>query len=307
MKTILVPLDGSPLAEQALPEAKLLASRMDAHICLLRAVPTAAQLSMLGDAIMASYGIDEPLKRYDQREQRVWEAERERAEGYLAWHANQLRAAGLEVACEVQLGPPPDIIVESAERCHADMIVMATHGASGLRRWALGSVADKVAQTATVPLLLIRGTAEPHAAPALERIVVPLDGSELAKQALPIATELARGSGAELVLFQAISPTLDIYHGVQLPKEMVAMLCEEARAELEAHAAALRVHGVAVVVDLMVGRAAEAIVDEAVRRDAKMIVMATHGYGGLKRWALGSVADKVLHATKLPLMLVRAR
>ncbi|HET9224615.1 MAG TPA: universal stress protein, partial [Roseiflexaceae bacterium] len=83
--------------------------------------------------------------------------------------------------------------------------------------------------------------------------------------------------------------------------------CEQAARDLEACALNLRREQIAATPVVVVDRTAEAIVDEAVRRDVDLIVMATHGYGGLKRWALGSIADKVLHATTTPLVLVRAQ
>jgi nucleotide-binding universal stress UspA family protein len=153
MKTILVPLDGSSLAEQVLPQVQLLALRMDASVCLLRVVSDIEHVSMVGDTILGFHDIDEPPERYQERERRVWQIERQRAENYLAARATQLRAIGLNVTFSALLGPPPEIILETARRCHANLIAMATHGASGLRRWALGSVAEKVVQAATTPVM----------------------------------------------------------------------------------------------------------------------------------------------------------
>jgi nucleotide-binding universal stress UspA family protein len=225
----------------------------------------------------------------------------------LGARAAQLRAIGLDVTCDVQLGVPSEIIVETARRCHAMLIAMATHGASGLRRWALGSVTDKVVQAAATPVLVVRGSAETQPPPKLDRILVPLDGSEFAKQALPLAGELAASANAELVLFQAVSPTLEIYHGMRLPEDTVAMICDQGRTNLEALAADLRSHAIPVETALVVGNAAEQIVEAAAEQHADLLVMATHGYSGIKRWALGSVADKVLHAARTPLLLIRAR
>jgi nucleotide-binding universal stress UspA family protein len=314
MQTILVPLDGSQLAEQVLPHVAALARLLRARVCLLQVVPTSAHITMVGDTILGLFGIDEPPERYDVREQRVWEIERQQAESYLEPRAARLRAADLDVAIAVRLGSPPEMIVDAAKDWHANFIAMATHGASGLGRWALGSVTDKVVQATTTPVLVVRGAEDAHAAPhAPKRILVPLDGSSLAKQALPIAGGLAMHAPAELILLRVVAPAeLDsAFRPLDPPiswhDKIVFGPCEQAARDLEACAVNLRREQIAATSVVVVDHIAEAIVDEAARREVDLIVMATHGYGGLKRWALGSVADKVLHATTTPLVLVRAR
>jgi nucleotide-binding universal stress UspA family protein len=314
MQTILVPLDGSRLAEQVLPHVEMLAPLLKASVCLLHVVPQSAHITMVGDTILGFFGIDEPPERYDVREQRVWEIERQRAERYLKPHAERLRAAGLDVATAVRLGSPPETIVEAATHWHANFIAMATHGASGLGRWALGSVTDKVVQATTTPVLVVRGTESARAAPqAPRRILVPLDGSSLAKQALPIAGGLAMHSPAELILLHVVAlAELDtefrlLEPSTSQPDTITLGACEQAARDLEACALNLRREQIAATPVVVVDHTAEAIVHEAALREVDLIVMATHGYGGLKRWALGSIADKVLHATTTPLVLVRAR
>jgi nucleotide-binding universal stress UspA family protein len=315
MQTILAPLDGSRLAEQVLPHVEVLAPLLGARVCLLHVVPKSAHITMVGDTILGFVGIDEPPERYDERERRVWEIERQRAESYLEPRAARLRAAGLDVAIAVRLGPPPETIVEAAKHWHANFIAMATHGASGLRRWTLGSVTDKVVQATTTPILVVRGTEGAREAPhAPKRILVPLDGSSLAKQALPAAANLALHAPAELILVRVVAPPAELYPGFRrleqpIPDydDIVVRPRERAAQDLEVIAANLSRENIAATGVVAVGHPAEAIVDEAARLEVDLIVMATHGYGGLKRWAIGSVADKVLHATTTPLVLVRAR
>jgi nucleotide-binding universal stress UspA family protein len=314
MQTILVPLDGSRLAEQVLPHVAVLAPLLGARVCLLHVVPTSAHITMVGDTILGFFGIDEPPERYDMRERRVWEIERQRAESYLEPRAARLRADGLDVAIAVRLGSPAETIVEAAKYWHANFIAMATHGASGLGRWALGSVTDKVVQATTTPVLVVRGAEGARAAPqAPKRILVPLDGSSLAKQALPVAAGLAMHAPAELILLRVVAlAELDplfrpLDSSIVRHDKIVFRPCEQAARDLEACAVNLRREQIAATPVVVVDHTAEAIVEEAARREADLIVMATHGYGGLKRWALGSVADKVLHATATPLVLVRAR
>ncbi|HET9223442.1 MAG TPA: universal stress protein, partial [Roseiflexaceae bacterium] len=134
MQTILVPLDGSRLAEQVLQHVEVLAPLLSGRVCLLHVVPKSAHITIVGDSVLGFLSIDESPEHYDVRERRVWEIERQRAESYLEPHAARLRAAGLDVAIAVRLGSPPETIVEAANYWHANFIAMATHGASGLRR-----------------------------------------------------------------------------------------------------------------------------------------------------------------------------
>jgi nucleotide-binding universal stress UspA family protein len=314
MQTILVPLDGSLFAEQVLPHVQVLAPVLGARVCLLQVVPEIAHITMLGDTILGFHGIEEPPERYRERERRVWEIECQRAESYLRPRAAQLRDAGLDATIEVRLGQPAETIVEAAKQCHANFIAMTTHGASGLRRWALGSVTDKVVQAATTAVLIVRGAQGAGVAPrAFKRILVPLDGSSLAKQALPVAAGLAMHAPAELILLRVVAPVVldagfrPLDRPISRHDEIVIGPCEQAGRELEACALNLRREQIAATPVVVVDHTAEAIVDEAARREVDLIVMATHGYGGLQRWALGSIADKVLHATTTPLVLVRAR
>jgi nucleotide-binding universal stress UspA family protein len=319
MNTILVPLDGSALAEQVLPQVSALALALDAKVCLLQVVAEPERNRPLADSISEMYGAGESPEQYEARQRRALEERCAHAEGYLSTRAALLQAAGLPVAVEVRVGPAPEIIGEVAAAIPARLIALATHGYSGLRRWAVGSVADKVVHTACAPVLLVRGhiPAHPEDTPprlppfALRRILVPIDGSGFSRQALPFAAELATSSGADLVLLQAIAPTIEGYPSLfaqpSTPYSAVLRaLHEQAVRELDALAGELRAEGLQVSPVVSTGHPAEAIVDEAARRGASAIVMATHGRGGLSRWALGSVADKVLHATTTPLVLVRA-
>jgi nucleotide-binding universal stress UspA family protein len=273
-----------------------------------------AHVTLVGDTILGFHGIEEPPDRYDERERRVWAIEHQRAEGYLAPRAAQLRAAGLDATIEIRLGQPAEMIVEAARQCHANFIAMATHGASGLRRWALGSIADKVVQATTTPVLVVRGAEGAHPTPhTLKRIMVPLDGSSLAKQALPVAADLAMHGLAELVLLRVVAP-IERHVGLRphdraiaRPGDIAVGPYEQAAHDLVTCAANLRREQITAIPMVVTGQVAEVIVDEAVRREVDIIVMATHGYSGLRRWALGSVADKVLHATTTPLVLVRTQ
>jgi len=159
-----------------------------------------------------------------------------------------------------------------------------------------------VIQLATVPVLVVRSSAgEVVRNPALRRIMVPFDGSDLARCALPHAVAMARSARAELVVLQAIAPRTEY-------PDLLLMQRNQAVQALRTLATELRQQQVKVVPIVAVDHtdAAEAIAAEAERRQVDLIVMATHGYGGWQRWMIGSVADKVLHAALTPILLVRA-
>jgi nucleotide-binding universal stress UspA family protein len=303
MKTILVPLDGSALAERVLPYARMLAQTLGARLHLLRAVADARrEHGWLDDpTVRAEAGV--PPGATERERIPAWDALRQFAENSLAEQAGQLRASGLHVTHEVRIGAPAATIVAAASECRAQLIAMATHGYSGLTRWAMGSVADAVLHTSATPVLLVRGDAPaPKHGLALRRIVVPLDGSELARQALSAAIELADPARAEVVVVQVVAPSIEEYLSAPAPAELRARLHAQALDEY-AHVGGER--PAAVTAAVLVGRAAQAIAEEADWRHADLIVMATHAYSGVRRWMYGSVADRLLHSTTTPLLLVR--
>ena len=307
MKTILVPLDGSALAEQVLPSVRMLAPILGAKVKLLQVVLEMDQYYLAMD-----FELSGSLASQRGQQPSPWDVLRQSAENYLERQAAQLRAAGIETTFEVRLGAPAEVIVEVAEREQATLIAMATHGYSGIKRWALGSVTDKLVHVANVPVFVVRGMEHPPIGErSLKRILVPLDGSALARQALPFATELAASTHAELTLLTVHAPPLGeaLEEVSPYPRsdELLAALRDRMLGELGDLADELQQQQVPVTPVAVEGFPAEAIIDLAARRHADLIVMATHGYSGLKRWALGSVADKMLHAATTPLLLVRAQ
>jgi nucleotide-binding universal stress UspA family protein len=315
MKTILVPLDGSALAEQVLPYVRTLAPLLGASVRLLNVIVDDQREGLMAEGIAASYGVIDPLATQREREHRSLTTLTHHAEGYLDSQAALLRGQGISVETDVRCGPAADVIVEAAEGLHISMIAMATHGYSGLRRWALGSVTDRVVHATSTPVFVVRGAKPAPPEPiALKRIMVPMDGSPLAAQALPLAAGLAERAHAELLLMQAVEATVEAYPSIApigrpelMPNEVLRMLQLRAGQQLDEQAAALRDRGIPVRMHVVSGHPAEAIIDEASQQSVDLMVIATHGYSGLKRWALGSVTDKVLHAATTPLLLVRAR
>jgi nucleotide-binding universal stress UspA family protein len=298
---ILVTLDGSGLAECALPWATTLARQLPADLVLLRVVSVPPDIKeLIEDAI-------------PETEALIAKQEAEARE-YLDRVANQMHAAGLSADAVVRRGPAADMIIEYAAEAQVQQIVMATHGYSGFSRWIHGSVADRVLQSADVPVLLVCANEKPpgeaEVLAACERILVPLDGSAVAEQVLPLTTQVAGAFEAEIILFQVPivyasgSFTGDWY----VPFEGVFETAErDAQAYLGSVASRLQAQGLQVSTAIQMGGVANAIIEHAEANQIDLIAMCTHGRTGLARWAMGSVADRVLRAGRMPLLLVRAQ
>lgn len=297
MQTILVPLDGSAVAEQIIPYVRVLAHILAARVHLLRVITKIEEQPLIARYAaepMAPEVAVEPDWEWEHRALAEVEAT---AREYLAAQAQALRSANLDVSIEITTGAPSEAIAEVAASRPQTLIAMATRGYHGLRRLAAGSVADYLVRTTTTPMFLVHdGTARSTHSWAVRRILVPLDGSALARQALPLARTIAMRAPAELVLLRAVVAPAD--------QAALPAACQEARRQLAVLTAQLGHQQLRVDPVVTSGDPAEAIVSETSRRAVDMIVMATHGYGGVKRWALGSVADNVLHATPTPLLLV---
>lgn len=292
LKTILVPLDGSPLAERALPIAQRLAADRNSRVLLMRAA-LAHAFPGTDPAERQAHVIDE-------------------AEDYLEVVAARLSAAGLTVATAVPYGPAADAILDEVRINKPDLIVMATHGRSGLGRWLYGSVTEAVLARSPVPVLTVRAWQDqpPISQPfQARRLVVPLDGSPFAEAALPVARDLAAALGAELLLLQAVMVPVDL--GEPGYGRSVAALehdLGDRAAAAREYLATVRARLAAeqpscqVGIEVRYGAPVEAIASAA---GAGLVVMATHGRTGLARMFLGSVAAAVLREGVTPLLLVR--
>jgi nucleotide-binding universal stress UspA family protein len=298
---ILVPLDGSALAEQALSCAVMLGQGLSAELVLFRAISVASD-------------VQEVLDQAGPRADAVVTWLETEANEYLHGVADSLRNAGLSVRHVVQHGAAAGAIVDYAAQTDPRQIVMATHGYTGLKRWTHGSVAERVLQAAGVPVLLVR-TREPDSAgglrqqPLCRRILVPLDGSELAEQVLPVVSSIARALESEIILFRVPSVHFGSWGGGDwyVPAgDILETVDQEAQACLDHVASRLRTQEIEVSTTTQLGAVAESIIGYAEANRVDLIAMCTHGRTGLARWALGSVADRVLRAAGIPILLVRA-
>jgi nucleotide-binding universal stress UspA family protein len=294
LKRILVPLDGSDIAQRALPPAVALARQARAELLLLR-VPTLAHIIVPGDAGPALLYPEQSL----DHSARV-------AEEYLAAvQASLCQEPGLRMRSLVHRGEAAGVIAETAAAENAGLVVMSSHGYSGVTRWLLGSVAEKVLHAAPCPVLVVRSP-EP-----LRRMLIALDGSPLSEQVLMPAMEIARGLNLPVTLFRA-TPRVELAKvewfeaaergfGWQLERQ----LSEEAVIYLQDIANAWGKLGLAIDTDVRFEPAAEHILHCAEQCQADLLAMATHGRTGLRRWRYGSVTEKVLHGACRSMLVVR--
>ncbi len=283
LKSILVPLDGSELAQRALPVAEHLAEAGSVRLTLT---------SVLPGVVLLEYPRED--------------VESERDVGsYLDTIAHRLKDRGLQVETSAPRGDPASSILAQVDCTHADVIVMATHGRSGLGRWLYGSVADEVLRRAPVPVILVPPDTEPWPANRRPRVLVSLDGSSLAEAALGPAQELVAQLAGELLLLHVVQfPPYSLFGdgSAYLAAFNPDVALNEAQQYLGAVASSLTVGGVRVLAEL--GLPALGIVEVARREGVQLIAMATHGRSGVARAVLGSVATGTLQRSSVPLMLI---
>ena len=296
-KEILVPLDGSELAEVALPYAEQLAGRLGSAVTLLHVCESA-----------------------DEKYRHMHELYLEKMVEATKSHAEKLRDKAKRKAVRVKSalldGHVAEQIVDYADSKRIGLIIMATHGRSGIRRWVLGDVAAKVVRATQRPVVLIRAeTASPDARKSsiLKKALVPLDGSSESEAVIPYIEQLAPNLDTEVILLQVVAPG---YFAYSVPGETVQMyhtaeeleaLTTKAGSYLENVVNALKEKGIKAKYEIGVGAAADEIIRLADEMRADVVAMSTHGRSGISRWAFGSTADKVLHAGNTPVMLVRAQ
>ncbi len=296
---ILVPMDGSKTAENVLPYARYLGGKFKIPVELLAVVDIAE---------MASHMASEKARFLDTM---IEDAVRY-CTSYLRGVATTF--AGAEVSCTVERGKPAETIIEKGASDEAMLIAMATHGRSGMNRFLLGSVAEKVLRGTSNPMLLIRAVdgAKPINEAALKSIIVPLDGSELAEGVLPVVSEMARKLGLEIELFRAYHIPYKVYAGDEgfyagNYDELLTSVRDEANEYLEKKAAELKKAGVGKVTCVTKeGFAADEIIALGRKTADNLIAMSSHGRSGVKRWVLGSVAETVVRHSGNPVLIVRA-
>jgi nucleotide-binding universal stress UspA family protein len=269
---ILVPLDGSALSERVLGSLEPLLVRPTTGLVLVRVVP--------GGPIARDEAAQAPAKEY------IFGLE------------TQLAKRGFRATGHVLVGDDPAAeVVSFAAKSGASLICCSTHGRTGMKRLLLGSVAEQMLRTSHRPLLLVNPWV-PGAPLQFKRIVVPLDGSERGGKSLPIASEIAKHFGAELVLVHVeVLTALDPTIAVRAEHAETVAMFERAKKAL----GAARVRTVA-----RAGFPSDEILDTIRTESPDLVLMTTHGRTGLERIAFGSVAEEVIRRSPCPVLVVRS-
>lgn len=291
---ILVPLDGSPRAELILAQLANILRRQDSEVLLTRALlrdpgDTPGELS------------------------RATRELRDEAKNYLLALAQRLVREGVRARICHSEGPLPESLLDAARTEKATLIAMTTHGKTGLARWMPGTIAERIARTSDVPVLLVpsfprnrEGDPKPATAKEipLRKILVPVDGSAVSRAVVPAAIEFARLFEAEVSVLCVTTPDVLPTQPAAHPGEgtLKSPLID---ALLVPVVQAFRDAGIKATPVTLDGDPASQIVDYSAAMEADLIAMATHGRSGLTRWLLGSVAERVLRSGGVPLLLVR--
>ena len=293
---LLVPLDGSRLAEAALPVATSLAARVGARVTLLHILERNAPATIHGERHLTSVG---------------------EAESYLNGVAS--RFADADIAVAVHVHPNPEGNVAASIAAHtaevgATLIVLCAHGRGGLREWFSGAIAQRVIRETTAPILLIRPVARGQAAFAPATVLVALDGTAAGELALSAAVAMAQAFDAALALTMTVA-TLGTVSGDRAatarltPHATSAMLdleSDEARRYLDRLRARLDGSGLTVRATVGRGDPVRIVLDAAEAAGDGLVALATHGRTGLDALWSGSVGTKVVTRAGCPLLLVRA-
>lgn len=292
---MLIPLDGSQVAEQVLPYARFLAKALAIPVDLLEVVDPET-LRLLANPERGRY-IDTLLSE-------------KMASGRSYLEAIAQSFQGKPVTCILEKGKPEDVVIERAAVDKGTLIVMATHGRSGIQRWVLGSVTDKVLHGSTNHLFLIRAREQDKTAAEarLTKVIVPLDGSPVAETVLPYVVDLAKKMSLEVVLVRAFAlpaGTADEYQ--TYTDDLIGLIETEARDYLAEKAKEIKGQGLESVSSVVnVGYGAEEIITLARQTPDNFIAMCTHGRSGIKRFVLGSVTDRVVRHSGDPVLIIRA-
>ena len=291
---ILVPLDGSPIAEQILTPAASLAHSPGSSIVLVQVVPTGASIRRM---------TAHPFRRSNAEARLSQQTE---IADYLGGLAEDLRSGGIEVTIDTARGEIADEIVAMGTRHRASLIAMCTHGRTGIRRLALGSVAEQVLRQSAMPLLLYRPADDAYQRDiSWTKLVVPLDGSHLSELALRQAGEIATAGDFNVELVHVLSDSDSGPSSGNAPAETQDR--HEMETYLRDRADALSQQGIQVSYRLLNGDPRFQMEEGVQPGPNDLVVMSTHGRTGLGRMMLGSVADHLVRNSNFPVLLVRGR
>jgi nucleotide-binding universal stress UspA family protein len=310
---ILVPLDGSDRAEQAIPVAARIARAAGGSVILIQAVPLPLDFQV-------EHTI--PSERFSEN---VTEEGKARAFNYLDAASRMAELVGLKTEMRVEYGDPAPSLLAAIESLDVDLVVMCSHGYTGFKRWMLGSVADKIARHAPVPILILREGAPLPAIAARKpvRALVALDGSPLSEAVFEPVAYLVAGLAhatshqGELRLLRVVdlpfgSGTLKSQTYVDSKtRDEAVKAAQDYLGTLSARLGAGGLANLNIAVTTAVVSdpdVAEAIIKQADSVESgpvDVVALATHGRGGMQHFVMGSVTERVLHHSTLPLLIVR--
>lgn len=275
---ILIPLDGSELADGVIPHVERLLGQEPCDVVLLRVISPSE--SVPGQA----------------------EHERSAAALHLQDVRRRLVNSGATVSTALREGDPATEILTMIDELCPSLVAMSSHGRTGVTRWLRGSVAERVLRNSAAPVLLVTArVAGAFPETRLRRVLVPLDGTERAAQVLPIVEDFAKLHEAEVILARIE------WEGLNRPLLAAALAPEKVVETIRPWGDQLAQHGVDVHCVAAQGDSASEILDLAEREDVDLIAMTSHGRSGLSRFIEGSVSEKVLRHCRRPLLVMPAR
>ena len=294
---ILLPLDGSKLAERAIPYVWDLAGQLKAEVYLLHACPPEHKTELSGHQLYLNNIADNLRQRIKENWQPAWEP---------------------KIQVEVILDEPVKAIFEYVKQKSISMVALTSHGATGLRAWAMGSVADNVVRGVGIPTLLIRikeGRDIPEKKGLIQKILLPLDTSDASGISIPYAVQLATKLKASIALFsmaqtvytQNVISMGGMGGGSIVNLDYVDVATKKSTDEyLQRIADEIRKSGVEVTQNSILSMdAAYEILEMEKKIQPDLVVMATRGRSNVARWVLGSVAEKVLREGDRPILMVK--
>ncbi len=293
---ILLPLDGSQLAEMALPYGRELVRKLDSELILFHVCePGHNQQKHMHKVYLNSLG--EALKRNLK--------------------SSRPKGTEIKVTTRIEAGGPQENICTLVNNNEISLIVMTAIGASGFKVGKMiGSVTDHICRTVPIPVMLIRARDAQRIngrKQLINRILLTYDGSELSKRALPVAEELADKLKVPITLFQMAHMVIPYADDMSGPTffdytKFSEDIEKQVRAEMIALETELRKKGLDVTHNVVTGtNATDEIIEAGKKVNADLIVISTHGRSGLRHWALGSVAERVVRHSGIPVLLVNAR
>jgi nucleotide-binding universal stress UspA family protein len=285
-KRLLVALDGSELSERAIPYAQIVAKTRGSEVILFTV------------SIASVEQLDRPMK------------------AYLELKAQELQSQGIEATSAIAYGNVPDEIVGFADKNNIDLIIISTHGYSGIKRWVLGSVARKVLYGTGVQVLLVKSKAPKVSDVELKKLLLPLDGSPFSESPISSIEQLIKGTNAEIVLTLVCEPPLVPSYGdhpinptwEKHRDTLWTGAKQQASEYLKRMQARLEKQGIKVksqVIAGELGRVAENILQTAQKEKVDLIAMATHGRSAVSRWVYGGVANRIVEQSLQPVLLIR--